>query len=128
MPVHVVPTVLAVVEAAALCMFVAAQVVLAFHGVHRLLMVGCAWRRRPAPERPRVPADWPRVTVQLPLYNEPAVAERLIDAVAAMRYPVDRLDIQVLDDSTDSTRRRARSAVWRHRAGGIDIRYLHRRR
>jgi cellulose synthase/poly-beta-1,6-N-acetylglucosamine synthase-like glycosyltransferase len=128
MLVHVARTMLAIVESAALCMFVAAQAVLALHGVHRLLMVWSVWRRRPTPLRISPSGTWPRVTIQLPLYNEPRVAERLIDAVAAVRYPADRLDIQVLDDSTDATRRIAASAVRRHRARGLDIRHLHRRR
>ncbi|HVE65281.1 MAG TPA: glycosyltransferase, partial [Thermoanaerobaculia bacterium] len=49
------------------------------------------------------PSEWPSVTVQLPLYNEPAVAERLLDAAGALDYPAGRLEIQVLDDSTDAT-------------------------
>ncbi len=48
------------------------------------------------------PAQWPHVTVQLPIYNEPRVATRLLAAVAALDYPRDRLHIQVLDDSTDA--------------------------
>src|SRR5512136_1608085 len=50
------------------------------------------------------PPEWPDVLVQLPLYNERLVARRLIKAVAQMDYPADRLHIQILDDSTDSTR------------------------
>ena len=45
--------------------------------------------------------QWPRVAVQLPIFNEQHVVERLIDAAAALDYPPDRLEIQVLDDSTD---------------------------
>jgi len=70
--------------------------------------------------------DLPVVTVQLPLYNERYVVRRLIDAVAALEYPRDRLEIQVLDDSTDETTAiaQARAAFWRER--GVDIRVLHR--
>ena len=68
----------------------------------------------------------PRVTVQLPMYNERYVAERLIDAVTRIDYPRDRLQIQVLDDSTDDTRDLARAAVGRYRAAGFDIQYRHR--
>ena len=50
-----------------------------------------------------MPDEWPRVAVQLPIYNEMYVARRLIDAAAALDYPRDRLEIQVLDDSTDET-------------------------
>jgi len=54
--------------------------------------------------------DFPAVTVQLPIFNERLVVERLIDAVAALDYPADKLSIQVLDDSTDETMH------WRGRA------------
>ena len=68
----------------------------------------------------------PRVTVQLPIYNEMYVADRLIDAVCEMDYPRDLLEIQVLDDSTDETTEIAELAVRRHAARGFDISYLHR--
>ena len=61
------------------------------------------WRTRRATSEAPSTAEWPHVTVQLPLYNEANVACRLIDAVAAFDYPRDRLLIQVLDDSTDLT-------------------------
>src|SRR5712692_2531673 len=82
------------------------------------------WRhkRLPAPSD----IEWPTVLVQLPLYNERYVVERLIDAVAAMDYPADRLTIQVLDDSTDDTAGIARSRVAYHRARGHIMTYLHR--
>ena len=57
----------------------------------------------PTPELPADPQAWPVVTVQLPLYNEMYVAERLIEAVCRLDYPAGRLEIQVLDDSTDET-------------------------
>jgi len=100
---------------------------LATYGAHRMLMVWLYYRhRRNVP----IPAGelWPlpRVTVQLPLFNEVYVAERLIEAVARMDYPRELLEIQVLDDSTDDTRQVARAAVERHRAMGYDIVYLHR--
>jgi cellulose synthase/poly-beta-1,6-N-acetylglucosamine synthase-like glycosyltransferase len=66
------------------------------------------------------------VTVQLPIFNEMYVADRLIDAVCAIRYPKDKLQIQVLDDSTDETRDIAELAVRRQAARGFDIQYLHR--
>lgn len=68
----------------------------------------------------------PRVTVQLPLYNEASVVERLLDAVAVLDYPRDRLEIQILDDSTDETveRAQARSGVWRSR--GVPMEHLRR--
>jgi cellulose synthase/poly-beta-1,6-N-acetylglucosamine synthase-like glycosyltransferase len=66
------------------------------------------------------------VTVQLPLYNEMYVATRLIDAVCALDYPSGRLEIQVLDDSTDETREIAAAAVAEKRRQGYDVHYLHR--
>ena len=69
---------------------------------------------------PPPPDVWPRVTVQLPIYNEPLVVERLIDACARLDYPAGRLEIQVLDDSTDATRVRAAEHVASWRARGVD--------
>jgi hypothetical protein len=67
------------------------------------------------------------VTVQLPLYNERHVVERLIDAACALDYPRDRIEIQVLDDSTDDTTGRARARVALHRARGTEVTLIHRR-
>jgi cellulose synthase/poly-beta-1,6-N-acetylglucosamine synthase-like glycosyltransferase len=104
--------------------------VLAVYGLHRLWMVLLFVRlRRREPARPAEPAgaeSWPRVTVQLPLYNEVYVAGRLIDAVCRLDYPRDRLEIQVLDDSTDETLEVVSRLVEQHRARGLDIRLLHR--
>ena len=64
------------------------------------------WFKRksvPTEVQPTPPSDWPMVTVQLPIYNERYVIERLMDAVVGFDYPKDRLEIQVLDDSTDDT-------------------------
>jgi cellulose synthase/poly-beta-1,6-N-acetylglucosamine synthase-like glycosyltransferase len=68
----------------------------------------------------------PRVTVQLPIFNELYVTERLIEAVARLDYPRELLEIQVLDDSTDETQAIARGCVERLRAEGLDIAYVHR--
>ena len=101
--------------------------VLACYGLHRMVLVWSFWRTRsrrlPVPPDPE---QWPRVTVQLPLFNELYVAERLIDAVCALDYPPDRLEIQVLDDSTDETVDivAAKVAEWRDR--GVDVHHLHR--
>ena len=64
--------------------------------------------------------------MQLPIYNEMYVADRLIDAVCELDYPRELLEIQVLDDSTDETTEIAELAVRRHAARGFDITYLHR--
>jgi cellulose synthase/poly-beta-1,6-N-acetylglucosamine synthase-like glycosyltransferase len=101
--------------------------VLAFYGTHRLLLVAVYLRaRKRKPARPADPAEWPRVTVQLPLYNEMYVAQRLIEAVGRLDYPRDRLEIQVLDDSTDETTEIVARAVAEQRRLGLDIHHLHR--
>ena len=69
---------------------------------------------------------FPHVTVQLPIYNEKYVTERLIDTVAALDYPLDKFEIQVLDDSTDETIALTKAKVDAIRNTGIDISYLHR--
>ncbi|HZF07588.1 MAG TPA: glycosyltransferase [Thermoanaerobaculia bacterium] len=101
--------------------------VLAFYGVHRLALVILYLRTRGnRPVRPADPVEWPVVTVQLPLYNEMYVAERLIDAVCRLDYPQDRLEIQVLDDSTDETVGIVAQLVAEQRRRGFDIHHLHR--
>lgn len=81
----------------------------------------------PDPNRVPVPDDsWPTVTVQLPIYNEADVVDRLIDACARLDYPTDRLEIQVLDDSTDETTKRAAERVAHWQEQGIDIVHIHR--
>jgi cellulose synthase/poly-beta-1,6-N-acetylglucosamine synthase-like glycosyltransferase len=111
-------------------LFVLVQALLLTYAAHRYLTLWRYARRRGAatPCAPEAPGILPHVTVQLPLYNERRVAERLIDAVAALDYPASRLQIQVLDDSTDETFDRAVAAAARHRARGIDIEVLHRGR
>ncbi|CAN5469370.1 glycosyltransferase [soil metagenome] len=68
----------------------------------------------------------PSVTVQLPLYNEPAVAARLLRAVAAFDYPLDRFDIQVLDDSTDDTTWIIEREIESLSAEGVRIQHIRR--
>ena len=102
-------------------------IILAAYGWHRYYLVYVYMKHRD-----RVPApagqfeQLPRVTVQLPIYNEMYVVDRLIDAVCRIEYPRDRLEIQVLDDSTDETRSIAELAVRRAAANGLDITYLRR--
>jgi cellulose synthase/poly-beta-1,6-N-acetylglucosamine synthase-like glycosyltransferase len=70
---------------------------------------------------------WPRVTIQLPIFNERYVVERLITAACKIEYPKELLQIQVLDDSTDDSAEIARAASVKMRARGFNIAYLHRR-
>lgn len=101
--------------------------VLALYGLHRLVLVSVWWRtrHRGAPTPPP-PSEWPKVTVQLPLYNELYVAERLIEAACRLDYPPDRLEIQVLDDSTDETRDLVAAVVARERERGVDVHHVRR--
>ncbi|MEM1125930.1 MAG: glycosyltransferase [Bacteroidota bacterium] len=81
----------------------------------------------PPPHTPPPPVEpWPHVLVQLPLYNEAAVAERLIDTCAAFDYPPDRLHIQVLDDSTDETTGLVAARCRHWQARGLDVQHLRR--
>ena len=117
---------LAALQGAAVVGYAVCQAALVMYASHRW---GLLWMRRPLrPETPPAPEAWPRVTVQLPLYNERLVVERAIDAAAALDYPRERLQIQVLDDSTDDTSSHAAAAVRRHRARGLDIVHLRRER
>lgn len=99
---------------------------LAVFGLHLMLALVVAVARRRAPRAAPLPAVWPSALVQLPVYNERYVVERLIDAAAALAYPADRLCIQVLDDSTDETSTLARARVAHHRGRGVNIQYLKR--
>jgi cellulose synthase/poly-beta-1,6-N-acetylglucosamine synthase-like glycosyltransferase len=73
------------------------------------------------------PQDWPKVTVQLPIYNERYVVQRLIEAACRLDYPKQLLEIQVLDDSTDDTAEIAQAVIARMRQQDFDIVYLHRK-
>jgi cellulose synthase/poly-beta-1,6-N-acetylglucosamine synthase-like glycosyltransferase len=102
--------------------------ILAVYGWHRYFLVYLYMKHKANVPAPPAQAfdPLPVITVQLPIYNEMYVAERLIDAVCRLDYPRDRLEIQVLDDSTDETRQIAELAVRRQAQRGLDIQYLHR--
>ena len=101
--------------------------VLAMYGIHRYVLVYNYFKhRKNVPGPPPEVAEWPKVTVQLPIYNERYVIERLVEAVAQFDYPRELLEIQVLDDSTDETQTVARECVERYRDLGVPIVYLHR--
>jgi len=102
-------------------------VALAVFGAHRWAMTFLFLRHRFRLAVPKARfAELPRVTVQLPIFNEMYVVDRLLDAVAKLDYPREKLELQVLDDSTDETRTIARERVERMRAAGHDIVYIHR--
>ena len=112
-------------EAAILCTYYLALGVLAVYGAHRFHLVRL--RLRHAATRPVAePLErWPSLTVQLPLFNEPNVAARLIDAVAQLEY-FGALDVQVLDDSTDDTPAIVDERVAHWRARGVRIAHIRR--
>ncbi|HSC29464.1 MAG TPA: glycosyltransferase, partial [Vicinamibacterales bacterium] len=83
-------------------------------------------RRRIRPIPPP-PVEWPLVTVQLPIYNERYVARRLVEAVAALDYPAERLEVQILDDSTDDTTAILAAAARGLEARGVSVLHIHRR-
>ena len=101
--------------------------ILAVYGIHRYALVYNYYknRKRIAGPPPEISA-WPQVTVQLPIYNEKYVIERLVEAIAAFDYPRELLDIQVLDDSTDETQEVAANCVERYRQLGVPISHIHR--
>ena len=114
-------------QATVLVVYFLALSILAVYGWHRsyLLYLYIKFKDR-AMSRGSVPNFLPRVTVQLPIYNEMYVVERLIDAVCRFDYPLDRLEIQVLDDSTDETQEIIDIAVRHWTARGRDIKHLRR--
>jgi cellulose synthase/poly-beta-1,6-N-acetylglucosamine synthase-like glycosyltransferase len=110
-------------EAVTLTLYYLVLSVLAVYSIHRFYLVRL---RRRTPEPARATADvFPPLTVQLPLYNEPNVAARLLDAVAAIDYP-GALDVQVLDDSNDETSAIVAERVIAIRARGIRIEHVRR--
>ena len=103
-------------------------ILLASYGIHRYILVYLYYkhRKKRTTDPPGHFSDLPRVTIQLPIFNEKFVVERLLDAICRMNYPPDKLDIQVLDDSTDETQAVARRLVEQYAARGCPISYHHR--
>ena len=100
---------------------------LSIYGLHRYWIIHCFLKHRKAGSQPRQTfKELPRITIQLPVFNEYHVVGRLLDSVAAIDYPGDRLDIQVLDDSTDETLALCRRKVAALQALGMDISHIHR--
>jgi cellulose synthase/poly-beta-1,6-N-acetylglucosamine synthase-like glycosyltransferase len=103
-------------------------ILLASYGMHRYVLVYLYYKHKKnrTTEPKELFADLPRVTVQLPIFNEQYVVDRLLDAICKLKYPREKLDIQVLDDSTDETVKVARDLVERYAALGHPISYHHR--
>src|SRR5688500_7486016 len=113
-------------ELAILCAYYTAFGVLVVFAIHRLHLVRLLRKSPSLPDASPDMKSWPAVVVQLPLYNEPRVAERLIDAAVALKYP-GALSIQVLDDSSDETSRIVAACVRAARERGVDIAHVRRR-
>ncbi|HYY13010.1 MAG TPA: cellulose synthase family protein [Chthoniobacterales bacterium] len=100
---------------------------LSAYGVHRYFIIYLFLKHR---KRAPVPAgqfkELPKVTMQLPIFNEVYVVERLLRSVSALDYPRDRLQIQVLDDSTDDTREMTANLVGELRDRGFNVQLIHR--
>ena len=103
-------------------------ILLASYGAHRYVLVYLYYKHKK--NHTSTPSAYfsalPRVTVQLPIFNEQFVVERLLDAVCRLNYPLEKLDIQVLDDSTDETIAVARGLVNHYAAKGFPVSYHHR--
>lgn len=115
---------------ASLSVYFITLLILSFYGTHRYMLAYLYFKNkkhRPKFSDLKIEEDeLPLVTVQLPIYNEQYVVERLIDAVCALDYPNNKLEIQVLDDSDDDTIAIASTCVNRYRSLGIDIHYIQR--
>jgi len=106
-------------ETAILGLYFLTLVILAVFGLHRYIMVFLYYRHRDRRAVPvPLPDQLPRVTVQLPLYNEMYVVDRLLDSVCRIRYPRELMEIQILDDSTDDTVAMVQASIDRYRALG----------
>ncbi len=102
-------------------------IILSIYGVHRCYLVFLYLKNRHRlPQPARRFEELPRLTIQLPIYNERYVVRRLLEAVTRIDYPRDRLEIQILDDSTDETRLTASRLVDEYARAGYPIRYIHR--
>ena len=110
--------------------YFAMLLVLAFYGLNRYEVMWTYWRhkkKRPSTEPARRFAELPRVTIQLPLYNERFVVERLLEETTKVDYPKELLQIQVLDDSTDETHPFTERLCAEYRAQGFPVEYHHRK-
>lgn len=100
---------------------------LSLYGLHRYVIVYLFFKNRNRVPEPKGHfEELPRVTVQLPVFNELYVVGRLLNSVAALQYPRELLQVQVLDDSTDETVELVRKQVAELRATGLDIEHIHR--
>jgi cellulose synthase/poly-beta-1,6-N-acetylglucosamine synthase-like glycosyltransferase len=109
--------------------YLVVTVTLSLYGLHNLITTIMYLSMKPTKKRVRgidAPDEWPPVTVQLPVFNEKYTVERLLRAVTRLDYPADRLQIQVLDDSTDDTFELLSKLVEEYASRGVNIELIHR--
>jgi cellulose synthase/poly-beta-1,6-N-acetylglucosamine synthase-like glycosyltransferase len=109
-----------------MCLYFFSLLILFVFGAHGFVMVYHYMKQRGLEHIQPALMNTPVVTVQLPLFNELYVTNRLIDAVCTLEYPKDKLEVQVLDDSTDETVGLVEKATAHYRALGYDIKHIHR--
>lgn len=109
--------------------YLSALVLTSLYSIHKTIII---WRfmkyrhKGCKPLKSYDPSELPAITVQLPIFNEVYVVERLIEAVSNLNYPADKLQIQVLDDSTDETQEICRRKVKTLKQRSLDIHYIYR--
>src|SRR4051794_32236648 len=107
--------------------YVLILLMVATYGFHRYILLYLYRKYKHNTYVPKADfAELPKITIQLPIYNEDLVAQRIINATCLIDYPLDRLEIQVLDDSTDHSADIAKAAVDEWAVKGYPIKYLHR--
>ena len=107
--------------------YITLVVIVSVYGLHAIIITALYLLRFRQRTEPAIqPMQWPLVAIQLPLFNEQATAEHMIDTVCAFDYPKDKLIIQVLDNSTDQTTEMVRKKVAYYRKQGFNIELLHR--
>jgi len=114
-------------DALVIALYMTVLSILGLYGCHRAHLLYLFWKHKNrAPQPLGHFDDLPLVTIQLPMFNEMYVAQRLIQSVAQIDYPKEKLEIQVLDDSTDETVSIARAEVDKLRSAGFQAEYVHR--
>ena len=109
-----------------LAAYFGAFAILAVFSLHRLSLMRLARRAPPSAAGRALPARLPAITIQLPIYNERFVVERLLRAVFALDYPVELLQVQILDDSTDDTTKRIAAAIRACAPKGLRVEHIRR--
>ncbi|MFQ5631012.1 MAG: glycosyltransferase, partial [bacterium] len=111
-----------------LVFYILAIIILALFGIHKYILLYTRHKYRIDPVKPEAPmATWPKVTVQLPIFNERYVVKRLLMAAAKLDYPLSKLHIQVLDDSTDETVALTKRLVNKLRSKGMQVEHIRRK-